>query len=168
MALSHRDLCSLAAQWLLDQSYIDLVSYEIKFNRGYVDAIGITSHPRAKQKKIAVVEVKRTRSDLLADLRKKKMLKYERTASHCYLAATCDALMFPKKDKKQVLDDLKAKGLPTYWGVLMFHPSGKIQVLRGSKRKQPANSRSITMLIRKIARSYMYRVLSTDSPMQLK
>jgi hypothetical protein len=153
--------------WLLDQAYIDLVSWEMRFNRGYVDAIGITSHPRAKQKKISVIEVKRTRSDLLQDLRKQKMLKYERTASHCYLAATTDALAFPKKTKAEVLADLKARGLPVYWGVLMFCPDGKIEVIRGSRRKQPASSRSITMLIRKIARSWMYRVLSKDSPVSI-
>lgn len=81
---------------------------------------GISDKPQ--RPRVTVMEVKRTRSDLLADLRAGKMLAYEQTGQACYLAATAEAL---KGDTvKAILADLTARGLPTGWGVVRLSSSG--------------------------------------------
>lgn len=164
---SHRDLCKISARWLLDQYYIDLVSWELKYQRGVYDVLGLTSKPRSKEKKLVAIEVKRTRADLLQDLRKKKMLKYERRATHCYLAATSEALRADKFSNQEILKDLKAKGLPSYWGLLLLPTTGNAapKVIRGARRHKTIRTITLRTLTRRIARSFMYRVLSDTSPM---
>ena len=164
---THRQLCKIAARWLLDQSRIDLVTWELKYQRGVYDVMGLTSKPRAQEKKLVAIEVKRTRADLLQDLRKKKMLKYERRATHCYLAATSEALRTDKFSNRELLKDLKTKGLPIHWGVLLLPTSGTSvpKVIRGARRHKTVRQQTLRTLTRRIARSFMYRVLSDTSPM---
>lgn len=164
---THRQLCKLAASWLLDQRSIDLVTWEMRYVGGVYDVIGLTSKEKTKEKRLVAIEVKRTRSDLLQDLRKKKMLRYQRRATHCYLASTAAALRTDKFTNKQVINDLRKKGLPTHWGVLLLpdSPKGKIKVLRGSRRHKHVRSKTLRDLTRRIARSFMYRVMSDTSPM---
>ena len=155
---THRDLCKVALSWLITQPGIDLAIDEIKFGRGIADVLGVTTSTKSTNRRIAVIEVKRQRQDLLSDLRARKLLKYERTSTHCYLAATHEA--FGNKTNQEILQDLETKGLPKYWGVLLLPISGRaVKVIRGAKRKQPANIRSLRMLIAKIAKSYMYKTL---------
>lgn len=93
---------------------------------GQLDVLALTLpewKPRRKVRpRIAIVEVKVSRSDLLSDLRAGKLLRYEPQATHVYLAITGEAMLTPyghtKAHAAAWLADLAAKGLPTHWGVL--------------------------------------------------
>lgn len=80
--------------------------------------------PDLPRPRIAIAEVKRTRSDLLADLRAGKLLRYAEVATHLYLAATDEALglagdeRLTRERTAKVLADLAEHGLPRTWGVL--------------------------------------------------
>jgi hypothetical protein len=87
------------------------------------------------------------------------MLKYEQGSSHCYLAATPEALALGKKTKAEVLADLKARGLPTHWGILLL--DGEPKALRSARRIKNIPKQTIAALNRKIAKSFCYRVLSS-------
>ncbi len=145
---SHRDLCIQVARYLLAQQANKLVFWELRVGRSVFDVIALNP----KTKRFVVCEVKRTRADLLADLRAGKMLKYAAKASHCYLALTPEAL------GKDSLEDLKTKGLPTSWGVLLVRPGG-IESLRGARALNPVDARTIAALVYKIAVSYCWRTL---------
>lgn len=178
---NHRQLCKSVAEWLLDQNAIQLVSWELGLDVGVVDAIGITTKTKKhKTPRVVIAEVKRTRSDLLSDLRRKKMHGYEPRATHCYLAATLEAYVPPSKLKKAdlrnksqfdqwILSDLASKGLPTHWGVLIGTPYGDRvywRCLRSAIKTQTAvTTQTLGALTKKIALSYMYRILSNKSPM---
>ena len=153
---AHRDLCKLATAWLLKQSWCDLACYELKVGRGFADAIGI-SRPRARTHRITIIEVKRTRSDLLQDIRTKKYLKYESQATHCYMAGTTEA--FGNKTTNQIYVDLKNRGFPDHWGILIFDSKNEIHCLRSAKAHRKITYTKIKSLTRKIAKSFCYRVL---------
>ena len=163
MAYSHRELCKLACYWLLDQPRIDLACWDMALGGGFVDAIGITSRPGLISPKILAIEVKRTRSDLLADLRKRKMLKYEPHATHCYLACTRESLLLkPRQRYKTALEDMHSKGLPDHWGLILlptkrfFHP----RLIRPPSGTRMARPEEIQRLTRHMARSFCNRVLA--------
>lgn len=158
MNLSHRDLCILATAWLLKQSWCDIACFEIKYNRGFVDAVGI-SKPRAKKPRVTVIEVKKTRADLLADINSKKYLKYEPGSTHCYLAGTREALMLHKRSVKEVIADLKNRGFPDHWGILVFGPRGGITTLRKTQAHRKTTRVRTQALTRKIAKSLIYRAI---------
>ena len=153
---THRDLCKLATTWLLKQSWCDLACYELKVGRGFADAIGI-SKPHAKNHRITIIEVKRTRSDLLQDIRTKKYLKYEAQATHCYIAGTAEA--FGNKTTNQIYVDLKSRGFPDYWGILIFNPRNRLHCLRSARAHRRITYTKIKSLTRKIAKSFCYRAL---------
>lgn len=158
--MNHRDLCREAARWLLDQSRIDLVSFEIGWKNSVFDAMGITLPSKnIVDPRICVIEVKRTRTDLLADLRVKKMLKYEPHASHCYLA------LGPEFDKS-ILKELPTLGLPAHWGVILFQGS-EFKSIRAAHSIRKVTQSELTTLTKKIALSYMHRILSYNSPMEI-
>ena len=154
--LTHRDLCKIAANWLLAQSWCKLVAWEITYNRGFADAIGVSKCIR-NNTKIAVCEVKRTRADLLADLRKLKLLKYERGSTHCYLAITRECL--GNNSPKEFLADLGERGLPRHWGILLLPSTiGRLPTcVRRARRLRPANATRLRLLTEKIAVQHMYR-----------
>lgn len=95
---------------------------------GQLDVLGLTL-PRWKPKRktaprIAVAEVKVSRSDLLSDLRVGKLLKYEPQATHCYLAITDGVFLdrhlegaYRPRTQTQV-DHLAELGLPAHWGII--------------------------------------------------
>lgn len=156
---THRELSKAVAAWMLSQPWCEVVCWELKYApRALVDVLALSS-PRAKELKVAVCEVKKTRSDLLQDLRAKKMLKYQKGATHCYLAATPEALCAEKKDRKAILADLSTRGLPSQWGVLLIRGE-EIQVLRNPTRLDTITVTRILTLTRKIAKSFCYRLLS--------
>jgi hypothetical protein len=156
METSHRDLCKLATEWLLKQSWCDVACYELKIGRGFADAIGV-SKDKAKSHRVTIVEVKRTRSDLLQDLRANKYLKYEQRSTHCYLAATAEA--YGNKTDNQILVDLKNRGVPDHWGLLRFGPRGGITCIRSAKAHRRTTATAVRSIVRKIARSLAYRAL---------
>lgn len=123
-AHTHRDLCKITARYLLKQSWCDLVSWELQWDQGFADVVGLTTKPNKRNPRITVVEVKRTRQDLLQDLRKQKLRKYENNSTHCTLAATRAALGWkPRMKLATVLKDLRKKGLPDYWGIVVLPES---------------------------------------------
>lgn len=156
MSITHRDLCRLAAEWLLKQSWCDVACYEMKIGKGFADSIGV-SKPRARSHRVTIIECKRTRSDLLQDLRAKKFLKYEQKSTHCYLAATSEA--YGEMTNSQILVDMKNKGVPDYWGLLKFGPRGGIICLRSAKAHRKTTATAVRSIIRKIAKSLCYRAI---------
>jgi hypothetical protein len=156
---THRDLCWIALSWLLQQQGLDLGCVEIEFSGGFVDALAVSTRKAKAPYRIAVAEVKRTRPDLLQDLRASKMLKYEKSSTHCYLAATPEAL--GNLQDKEALEDLALRGLPPHWGVLVI--SGKAcRSIRRAQRHKTLTYRSVISVTRKIAVSYMYRTLRSQ------
>lgn len=151
---SHRDLCSVVLQWLLSQRSLDLGCIELKHSGGFVDTVALSTKKARVPYKICVAEVKRTRPDLLQDLQAKKMLKYERASTHCYLAATPEAL--GNQSDKDVIQDLTRRGLPPHWGLLVIHGS-TCRSIRPAQRHRTLHYPSVVSLTRKIARSLMYR-----------
>ena len=161
MAHHHNFYTKLTAKWLIEQNSIDLIGTEIGFNDSIFDVIGISTQPRSVPK-ISIVEVKVQRPDLLQDLRKRKMLKYEKYASHCYLAATKEAFAFTDLDS--LLLDLEGRGLPNHWGILLLPNSSSsgVTCLRKARALKKPNELFIQKLIILIARSYMYKTLLKD------
>ncbi len=159
---SHRDLCELTGMFFLRQHWCQLMTWETRFSAGMVDVLAVST--RQKRPRVATVEVKRTRSDLISDLRRKKMLKYEKQASHCYLAATAEALKLDSWTKTKVLRDLAVKGLPGYWGILVLPTQAGDRspyFLRNPRQIKPAHPRTIQAAIKRIAISMMWRTLKT-------
>lgn len=118
---------------------------------GQLDVLALTLPDwKAKRKvkpRIAIVEVKVSRSDLLSDLRAGKLLRYEPQATHVYLAITDETMLVPwapwdpqGATSAAWLADLGAKGLPTHWGVLRVPEShvGAVHSLRQPGRNPHA------------------------------
>lgn len=165
---THRRLCELVARWALKQQVYDLCSWEIQWNSGFVDAIGVTS-PLKPNGRITAFEVKRTRSDLLADVTTGKLLKYEEGSTHCYLAGTAEALGINKlTSEKEALKKLVELGVPKYWGILLLPTRGatKPRVLKPAKQFGKLIPSVQLELIIHIARSFAYRILNKNSPIQ--
>ena len=176
--LSHRDYCHSVAKWLLQQQAIQLTSWELGLDVGTVDVIGITTKVKKYDAKLVIVEVKRSRADLLQDLKRKKMLGYEKRASHCYLAVTQDCVWTPGElaagehlkptAAKSIVKFLQDKGLPTYWGVLLYSPNGAgsdwVCVRQARRTSTRITSATLEAITKKIALSFMYRILSPNSP----
>jgi len=163
---THRDLCMITAQWLQSQDWCDIVSWEISYNDGIVDAIGLTSPMASTRTKIVAVECKRTNSDLIADLKASKYMKYEYGSTHCYLAATKEALKY-KLSHKEVFDYLASYRFPIYWGVILLPTYGRKspQVLRAARpfgTVIPGHQLDLTI---RIAKSFGQRLLSKQSPL---
>lgn len=218
--LTHRDICTLAAEWLLEGGKHWLAGVELQGgggSHGVMDAVGVTDpHPgtthiggyrqylqglmawteefkawqktanrteafvkkppryphgtggKARPLRVSVVECKRTRSDLLSDLRVLKMLKYEGVASHCYLCCHPDAFckvegrITLSANKKMILEDLSQKGLPKHWGVLVCGDrSGEVYSFRNAKKIQERDEVNVRVMADHIARSWMFRSMKT-------
>lgn len=145
--LTHLELCQAVTAWALSLSWCDVAAWEVGFGTGIADVVALSDAeleavnadrlarwelrrvgPRPfPRPRIAVFEVKRTRPDLLSDLRARKMHGYQEGASHCYLAATPAALLLEGRDRylkvsiATAIADLHARGLPEAWGVLLLH-----------------------------------------------
>lgn len=145
--------------WFLEQSNISLIGWEFKYNRGFIDVLGLSLSDRGIQK-ICVAEVKRTRADLLQDLKKHKLLKYEYGSTHCYLAATTEALRLDKQTEKQAVEELHKLGLPKTWGVLVIEQV--VRSIHSAQQINKPNSLRIRGLIKKVARSNMWRALKAN------
>lgn len=146
---------------------------------------------RLPRPRIAIAEVKRTRSDLLADLRAGKLLRYAEVATHLYLAATDEALGLaagerPTRERTaRVLTELGELGLPKGWGVLRLRvweqrphrdladltPGWHVQVdpLRTPGRQiEDAPPAARAYWTDRIARSLLYRTLGGSLPDHLQ
>lgn len=159
MVLSHRDLCVKVGRWFIGQPWCQLMGWEITYNTGFADVVAISL--KEKKRRVAVAEVKRTRSDLLQDLNKKKLLKYELGSSHCYLAATKEALRLNKISKEACLKELTELGLPKAWGVLVIDTEYEtVESIRSAQQINEPTLPRLRLLTKRIARSHMYRMLN--------
>lgn len=104
--------------------------------------------------RVVIVECKRTRADLLGDLRARKLLKYQDTATHLYLAATPTAL--GGRDRSSALMDLQSRGLPAAWGVLEVRGQDVVS-LRPSRAVRPATAGDVWVTALTIGRSLSHR-----------
>ena len=156
MSASHRDLCKLATAWLLKQSWCDVACYELQVGKGFADAIGVCK-PRARSQRITIVECKRTRADLLQDLRANKYRKYEQKSTHCYFACTPEA--FRNMSNSQIKADFKNRGVPDHWGILKFGPGGHLTCIRSAKAHRKSSTTQTRSIVRKIAKSLCYRAI---------
>ncbi len=81
---------------------------------GILDVLALTTARKQVQRpRVAIAEIKVSVSDLRADLRAGKMLRYEPQGTHLYLAGP-----------RTVLDRAADLGLPHYWGLIVAdaHP----------------------------------------------
>lgn len=123
--------------------------------------------PESAKGVVGLVEVKRTRADLLQDLRRRKMLKYQPQATNLWLAGTEEAL---RGRDSTVLEDLAARGLPPSWGVLLLPTEGDparlspglVWALRGSRRTRVALPGELRLRAYQVGRSLSYRALRGD------
>lgn len=104
--LSHNDVATAAAVWLSGARW-PVVIREVEWSIGRVDVLGV----RPRTGRIAVIEAKATRSDLLADLRSGKALTGYRTH--------CDALWFAVPGD---LAELAKERIPAGVGILVACP----------------------------------------------
>jgi hypothetical protein len=159
--MTHRELCIEVAKYFIETSWCQLMGWEISYNYGYADVVGITLRDKDPHKRIAVAEVKRTRADLLQDLNKGKLLKYEKGTSHCYLAATPEALRLDKVTEAACLEELTKLGLPKSWGVLVIDQG--VRSIRSARQINKVNLLRTRALTKRLARSHMYRMLNGNS-----
>lgn len=160
--MTHRDLCIEVGRWFLGQPWCQLIGWELKYNYGFADVVALTLRDKDPNRRICVAEVKRTRSDLLQDLNKGKLLKYEQGTTHCYLAATSEALRLDKISEDACLADLTKLGLPKSWGVLVI--GQEVRSIRSARSINKPNSLRARALCKRIARSHMYRMLNGTDP----
>lgn len=137
---THRALQGVVLRWMLAQDWCQVGAVEVK----NLDVLGVSlpAHLRPSRRtrfpkpRITIAEVKRTRADLLQDLRAEKMHGYAVLGSHMYLAATDEALRWPDRrvigPEDDVLLDLTERGLPKSWGVLRLWYSPASRWRKGS------------------------------------
>lgn len=123
--------------------------------------------PNVTLPRLQIIEVKRTRADLLGDLRAGKMLKYERLASHCVLAGSADAFGVKPHEAAtpRILDDLASRGLPKHWGVARFYGSSLMMIRNPRRLATVITPEDRDAVVSRIARSMVYRVLG-GGPME--
>jgi len=120
-----------------------------------------------KAPKLAIIEVKRTRADLLADLRAGKMLKYAGIASHCYLLVHGDCMQ--AKAEVDVVAELDELGLPPEWGILRVRMGGHApRSLRGAKKLQGVSRQLVEVYTRTFARSLAWKLSECEERLQWK
>lgn len=143
--------------------------------RGTVlDAVGVEARPDRKPA-LSVVEVKVSRSDLLADLRARKMLGYEYLEStRLYLAVTpavagLDAFgggwLEAEKPRKELVEELSTM-LPVAWGILWVRRQSRhnarptVDLLRRATHRGTAPD--VVAWLGRIASRYSYQALGKD------
>lgn len=141
---THKQLNILAARWLLNQPSHNFVCIEKSIGKCIYDVLALDVRNKSKDPRISIAEIKVSRADLLQDLKKKKMLRYERQATHCYLVTTPEALLYSKRSASEILEDLTQKGLPKTWGVLVWDQ--EFICLRKPTRIKKAHPRTLTSL----------------------
>lgn len=127
-----------------------------EYGGGQLDVLAI-SRPEIRRPRIAIAEIKVSRSDLLADLRARKMLRYQVQATHVYLALGPE--IAPTTD-----DAIEAASpLPPHWGVLRIGKRGSVYQHRKPSAcpvgPDPSPDR-LNRLAWKIAKSAAYRRLN--------
>lgn len=220
--MTHRDLCKVAARWLLSRNGRGLYAsaYEVSFDGGFADAIGVSCpdpaadtairfaeyarlrgirdakmqarlrrkqggpvgplfvdvpivepYPheltraaarvaRAVAPTIAVCEVKRTRSDWLADARAQKLRRYEPAATECWLLVAPDVAGGYPGTVERLAED----GLPATWGVLLAEPGYTVPTrLRNATPHRAGEDWEVGAWSARMLRAMAYRDLLRES-----
>lgn len=116
----------------------------------------------AAKPQLGIVEAKATRSDLLSDLRQRKMHSYGVLASHAWLIVTREALLLDERanipDMREAFDKLD---VPKKWGLLVVPRTGRdpISVRRARKLRDVSSEECAAWRVR-IGRSLSWRALS--------
>ena len=128
---------------------------------GQLDVIGF-SRPQSPRPRVCIAEIKVSRSDLLADLRKRKMLRYESQATHCYLAVT--AAVVGRRTLDDLLAELPRLGLPVQWGLLDIRGQHDVRSVSAARplraRGLDVTDERLRELAWRVARSCSYRLSS--------
>lgn len=201
---THRETCRAAARLLLAEPWADAVCWEVGSAVGQLDLLAVTGstteekhrkaverwerrgarpedRPRHTVPRILVGEVKMSREDLRAGLRRSQLDLYQRDpvvkGSHFLLVVWEEVLDPPAKgwwsteDTETALARLRLMGVPDTWGIARAHLSqGRrkeimVSVLRRPPRLNDGGPLLHRLtLIEKMARSFSYRVLSRTSP----
>jgi len=161
-APTHYDLCIDVTRWAVHQGWCDFAAPEVSLGNAVCDVLTCGHAPLS----VRIIEVKRTRSDLLSDLRREKMQRrYERYASHNYLALgpdLFDSTVRAVVAERTVLDELAVLGLPAWWGVLRLHPGdarGAWSIRRARKSATELTRDRVDRTIRAIGRSATWRLI---------
>lgn len=161
MTATHYDLCMEATRWAVHQRWCTFAAPEVDLYGAQADVLALGLSPLC----VRIIEVKRTRSDLLADLRERKMQrKYDSRATHTYLALGPDVIA--ERPQRQVIE-LTELGLPRWWGVLQIYPESprgaftlrrpRAKMLHGDTK--PLTKRHVDGLTKSLGRSMTWRLL---------
>lgn len=124
---------------------------------------------------VAVAECKVSRADLLADLGERKMLRYTRAASECWLVVssvvvlTSPRVTAPRLDvelltatgRAALLESLAVDGLPETWGVAVA--SERLPTIVRDAARREVEPWEVVGWAGRIAASYSYRALGIGS-----
>lgn len=210
---THRETCRAVASQLLREEWADAACWEVGVNGHQLDVIAVSAtssaekearrlatwesrarwargHGRPEPEKpsriiprVAVVEVKVNRSDLLAGLRRGQLREYASDpkvqGTHFSLALWEEVLVrapgrvgwWRMEDQEAALADLTSLGVPEGWGVIRIARSaGRDRTLyvdtirRPTRLRPPPDLGHRLGLVETMARSLAYRALSLTSP----
>lgn len=150
----HFDLCIDVLRWAVRQGWCDVAAPEVDLDGAVADVLALGDG------QIRIIEVKRTRADLLADLRARKMVrKYPPRSTHCALALGPDVI--DGRSSREVLAELEALGLPASWGVLRICPgkSWGADSIRAVRRHGDQPEGRHRAMARALGRSLVWRVV---------
>lgn len=134
--------------------------------------LGTLLPPQRQPPRVGIVEAKATRSDLLADLRAKKMHKYAEAASRVWVACTIEALRLPLDrgfDRAERLAAVAGLDLPPGYGVLLVRrrtavgangarsPSPVVEVVRPARTQREMTDDECLGWVHRIARALTHR-----------
>jgi hypothetical protein len=202
---THRETCRAVARILLQEPWADAVCWEVGVQDSTFDILAVTGAtaeerqrrkiqgwesraacgfkerpPRPPDVRVLVGEVKMSRSDLQAGIRRGQLEQYLHSRakpSHLLLVVWEGALRrsgdgpWLSADTDAALADLSMLGVPDFWGVARVRATPEQRakaeafVIRRPQRMNDGGSLVHRIaLAEKMARSLAYRVLSQTSP----
>lgn len=165
----------VAPRWPYEQQFVDVpASRDILIRPMPIP--GAPPPLKASLPRIVVIEVKRSRSDLQADLRAQKLRAYEALATNAYLLVTRECFLSgPDHESAPAqtarwLADLDHLGLPPGWGVIearVHHrEAASMSVIRKSRPLREAALEEVRLWGAYMLRSMAYRVCRPGSPVR--
>lgn len=175
--MTHETLCLHGLHWAASQRWAEFAAHEVTLTRPrwwaaeWFDKPGRlpVHNPRADvvavgPERVAILEAKVTRADLLADLRASKMQRHYGWATHCYLLLGGEVAHMD-------LTELGQLGLPPQWGVLRCGATTEVHTLappkpssaRTARRLRRLSASDVSDVRRAIGRSLSWRVLRMAS-----